>query len=176
MTEEQPYTVVRDYGAFELREYPAYDLVQVTVAGDFMRAGNVAFGPLVSYISGNNVEGRKIAMTAPVLQETTANESHTVSFVLPAGMNADDVPVPANSRVSHTHVARHLAAAMKFGGGWNADRFQRNGQTLEQVVRNAGLTPIGNVYFARYDPPWKPWFLKRNEVLIAVERPVTESR
>ncbi|MEY4102418.1 MAG: hypothetical protein RIR88_552, partial [Actinomycetota bacterium] len=29
-----------------------------------------------------------------------------------------------------------------------------------------------NPYFARFDPPWKPWFLKRNEVLVALA-PVT---
>ena len=168
MTEEQPYTVLKQLDGFELRHYPDYVLVQVDVTGDFMRAGNVAFGPLVSYISGNNAAGKKIAMTAPVLQETHAEESHTVSFVLPAGMNIADVPVPSNARVSTKHVAAHEAAVMKFGGGWNGDRFQEKGDILLKKVREAGLTAVGNVYYARFDPPWKPWFLKRNEVLIAL--------
>lgn len=168
MTEEQPYTVLKQLDGFEVRHYPDYVLVKVDVTGDFMRAGNVAFGPLVSYISGNNAAGKKIAMTAPVLQETHAEESHTVSFVLPAGMAISDVPVPSNARVSTQHVAAHEAAVMKFGGGWNGDRFQENGDILQKKVREAGLTAVGNVYYARFDPPWKPWFLKRNEVLIAL--------
>ena len=168
MTEEQPYTVLKQLDGFEVRHYPDYVLVQVDVTGDFMRAGNVAFGPLVSYISGNNAAGKKIAMTAPVLQETLSEESHTVSFFLPAGMAISEVPVPSNARVSTQHVAAHEAAVMKFGGGWNGDRFQENGDILQKKVREAGLTAVGNVYYARFDPPWKPWFLKRNEVLIAL--------
>jgi hypothetical protein len=168
MTQEQPYTVIRGYDTFELRHYPDYVLIQVTVQGDFMRAGNVAFGPLVSYISGNNARGQKIAMTAPVLQETKAEETHTVSFVLPEGMDIESVPVPLNSRVVRTAVPAHNAAVMKFGGGWNDARFQANADKLVHDVSAAGLTPVGNPYFARFDPPWKPWFLKRNEVLVAV--------
>jgi hypothetical protein len=112
--------------------------------------------------------GQKIAMTAPVLQETRGEETHTVSFVLPAGMTIADVPLPSNARVSTKHVAAHEAAVMKFGGGWNGDRFQENGDILQKKVHEAGLTAVGNVYYARFDPPWKPWFLKRNEVLIAL--------
>jgi hypothetical protein len=169
MTEEQPYTVLTTHDGFEVRHYPDHVLVQVDVTGDFMRAGNIAFGPLVSYISGNNARGQKIAMTAPVLQETHSEESHTVSFVLPAGMSIADVPVPHNARVSAVHVAEHNVAAVKFGGGWNGDRFQENGELLLNKVHKAGLTPVGNVYYARFDPPWKPWFLKRNEALVALE-------
>jgi hypothetical protein len=169
MTQEQPYTVIRDYDTFELRHYPDYVLVQVRVQGDFMRAGSVAFGPLISYISGNNARGQKIAMTAPVLQETSADENHTVSFVLPEGMSIDSVPVPSNSRVTRKAVPAHNAAVMKFGGGWNSSRFQANATELLRDVSAKGLTAAGEPYFARFDPPWKPWFLKRNEVLVAVE-------
>ena len=168
MTEEQPYTVVKDLGSFEIRHYPQYVLAQTTVSGDFMRAGNIAFGPLVSYISGNNRNNQKIAMTAPVLQHSASAHEHTVSFVLPAGMDVSSIPLPANSRVSTQVVAAHDVAAIKFGGGWNAERFERKGAELERLVAEAGLVTEGGVYFARFDPPWKPWFLKRNEALIAL--------
>lgn len=39
---------------------------------------------------------------------------------------------------------------------------------LLAAVRRAGLEPVGGVYFARFDPPWKPGFLKHNEALVAV--------
>lgn len=169
MTQEQPYTVLSDRGSFEVRHYPEYVLLQTTVSGDFMRAGNVAFGPLVSYISGSNARSQKIAMTAPVLQETIAETEHTVSFVLPEGMNPVDIPLPSNARVTTKVIAAHDAAAVKFGGGWNAERFEERGKQLLHDVVAAGLVPVGNVYFARYDPPWKPWFLKRNEALLALQ-------
>jgi hypothetical protein len=28
---------------------------------------------------------------------------------------------------------------------------------------------VGEPIWARYDPPWTPWFRRRNEVLIAVD-------
>jgi len=168
MTEQQPYQVLREYADFELRHYPDYVLVQVEVTGEFTGAGNAAFGPLFRYISGNNQASTRIAMTAPVLQETTTDAVHTVSFVLPEGMPASAVPVPQDARVTTRAVPAHEAAARRFSGGWNEARFRENGDTLVAAIRRAGLQPVGSVYFARFDPPWKPGFLKHNEALIAV--------
>ena len=131
-----------------------------------MSAGNIAFSPLVRYISGNNTSGERMAMTAPVIQETAQNNRHTVSFVLPAGMDPASVPVPRDARVRTTPVGTHLAAVRKFGGGWNEKRFNENGEALVAAVRGAGLQTEGDVYYARFDPPWKPGFLKKNEALI----------
>jgi hypothetical protein len=110
-------------------------------------------------------------MTAPVIQEPTATNAHLVSFVLPAGMNPDDVPLPTDARVEMVPTPAHFAAARRFGGGWNEGRFQTEGEQLLNAVNSAGLKPIGGIYWARFDPPWKPGFLKRNEAIIKIERP-----
>ena len=170
MTEKQQFTLVRDYGDFELRNYPAHVLMQVEVEGDFMRAGNVGFGPLISYISGNNLSRQKIAMTAPVIQEPTGAQQHLVSFVLPNGTDPKDVPVPSNSRVTMKAMPEQLTGVRKFGGGWNEIRYMEEGELLHKAVIRAGFEPIGNLYWARFDPPWKPGFLKRNEVLINLKK------
>ena len=170
MTEKQQFTLVRDYGDFELREYPAHVLMQVEVEGDFMRAGNLGFGPLISYISGNNQSGQKIAMTAPVIQEPTAESTHLVSFVMPNGTDPKDVPVPANSRVTIKAVPTQLTAVRKFGGGWNEKKFGSEGELLVEAVIRQGFEPVGNLYWARFDPPWKPGFLKSNEALINLKK------
>jgi hypothetical protein len=170
MTEKQQFALVRDYGDFELRNYPAHVLMQVEVEGDFMRAGNVAFGPLISYISGNNIGRQKIAMTAPVIQEPIGEGSHLVSFVLPNGTDPKDVPVSANSRVEMKAMPEHLTGVRKFGGGWNEKKFMSEGQLLLAAVVHAGFEPVGNLYWARFDPPWKPGFLKSNEVLINLKK------
>lgn len=168
MTEQQPYRLVERFPEFELRDYPDYTLVECEVTGDFMAAGNAAFYPLVNYISGRNETGQKMAMTAPVLQETRDKVHHTVSFVLPAGMKPGDVPVPKDARVRVNHVAGHRAAVRSFGGSWKEARFMENAARLRAAVAGAGLVPEGDVYFARFDPPWKPGFLKKNEVLLRV--------
>jgi len=170
MTEKQQFTLVRDYGDFELRNYPAHVLMQVEVEGDFMRAGNLGFGPLISYISGNNLSREKIAMTAPVIQEPVSATTHLVSFVLPNGTDPKDVPVPANARVVMKAMPEHLAGVRKFGGGWNESRFMSEGELLTKAVIREGFAPVGNLYWARFDPPWKPGFLKRNEALINLKK------
>ena len=170
MTEKQQFKLVRDYGDFELREYPAHVLMQVEVEGDFMRAGNIGFGPLISYISGNNQSGQKIAMTAPVIQESKTETTHLVSFVMPNGTDPKDVPVPANSRVNIKAMPKQLTGVRKFAGGWNEKRFATEGELLLNAVISAGFEPVGNLYWARFDPPWMPGFLKTNEALINLKK------
>lgn len=171
MTQQQQYRVIKRLDDLEIREYEACVLMQVSISGDFMSAGSIAFRPLVNYISGSNQSRQKIAMTAPVIQESASAREHLVSFVLPAGMNPDEVPVPSDARVKMVAQPVHFAAARKFGGGWNEHRFQTEGEQLLNAVKAAGLAPIGAIYWARFDPPWKPGFLKRNEAIIKIERP-----
>jgi hypothetical protein len=174
VTEQLAFKVVADYGAFELREYPQHIRVDVVAAGPFMTAGNMAFQPLVSYISGRNQDRTRFAMTAPVLQETMNSDAsgrqlHRVSFVLPLAADPNEVPRPIDSQVTTRVVPPTTVAALRFGGGWDERRFNDRGLALKQAVEQAGLTTIGDVYFARFDPPWKPGFLKHNEALIDIQ-------
>jgi hypothetical protein len=47
----------------------------------------------------------------------------------------------------------------------------RGNNGLQAALLLAGLTPVGPPRFARFDPPFKPWFLRRNEVVQDVEEP-----
>jgi hypothetical protein len=40
---------------------------------------------------------------------------------------------------------------------------------LRHGLEAHGVVAHGEPIWARYDPPWKPWFLRHNEVLIPVE-------
>jgi hypothetical protein len=144
--------------------------IETEVSGDFISAGNRAFGPLVRFISGNNNARQAIAMTAPVIQESVSTGKHKVRFVMPEEMDASSTPSPADSSVSVVSVPGHLAAARKFGGSWNKDKFEKEGAKLLAEVSKAGLVPQGNLYWSRFDPPWKPGFLKHNEVLIRIKK------
>lgn len=171
MTEQLPYTVISSTDGLELRHYPAYVLVQVREPGDFFPAGNRAFQPLLSYISGNNAANQRIAMTAPVLQAPDGEADHLVSFVMPKSFDFESLPLPLSSRLKIVPVAEHYASVIKFSGGWNEARFAEKGEELLAKAKSAGLEPEGSVYWARFDPPFKPAFLKRNEALIRVKAP-----
>jgi hypothetical protein len=66
-------------------------------------------------------------------------------------------------------VPGQLIAAFRYSGTWSKDRYEEKKMQLEALMRQKGLEPKGEPIFARYDPPFMPWFLRRNEVLIPVE-------
>ncbi|KFF58649.1 hypothetical protein JF66_16965 [Cryobacterium sp. MLB-32] len=171
MTQQQPFTVMQAYPDFELRQYPQHVLVQVSVDGDFAGGANLGFRPLFRYITGDNQDSTKFSMTAPVIQEETGPASQVVSFVLPEGVDVTTVPLPRDNSVSIKRVEPHQAAVQTFAGGWNERRFRERAEALLRAVHQAGLSPVGSPYFARFDPPWKPGFLKHNEVLVRVTTP-----
>ena len=174
VTEKQPYEVVKKFAEFELRRYPESQLATVTVTGDLPSAGNRAFSPLVTYISGGNQSSQKIAMTAPVIQAPAGGDVHQVSFVMPADMSADDLPVPRDARVTVHTEPEHYAVAHRFSGTCTEKRFYEKGEQLKKAVSQSVASGelsanfLGEVFFARYDPPWMPGLARRNEALIKV--------
>ncbi|WP_146361940.1 SOUL family heme-binding protein [Arthrobacter yangruifuii] len=180
MTEQQPYTVLGQYPGFELRHYPAHVLAQVTVNAGFQRAGNAGFRHLFAYITGRNTSpaetdtagtaGTSLAMTAPVLLEPSpVPGAFTVAFVLPAA--AGPAPIPEDPAVSIVAVPGQAAAAASFSGRWSEANFQSHLAELLAAVSAEGFTTLGRPRFARFDPPFRPWFLRRNEVVQSVEGP-----
>ncbi len=121
---------------------------------------------------------QKIAMTAPVLQSgplagNDAPADFMVAFVLPAGMTAETAPVPSNPDVRIRTVPGSLAAVLRFSGSGSGAAFERRNDGLQAALTLAGLTAAGPPRFARFDPPFKPWFLRRNEVVQDVLEPET---
>jgi len=185
MTEQQPYELVKRYPHFELRRYPAYVVAEVQVNATFDGAGNAAFRHLFNYISGSNTARQKLAMTAPVIQEPGppqklamtapvlqsgplqggAPTDFAVAFVLPAGVTAETAPEPQNPDVKIRPVPGSLTAAMRFSGSGSEAAFARHYEGLQAALNLVGLTRVGPPRFARFDPPFKPWFLRHNEVL-----------
>ncbi len=184
MTEQQRYEVVRQGPGFELRRYPAHVVAEVEVDDSFEKAGSTAFRPLVAYLRGRNEGNRSVAMTAPVLQrrdvpddvpeavETQTTESpsgrYVVSFVMPEGSTRESLPDPGDSRVAIRAVPEELAAVARYSGRWTSTAYEQQTVQLLRAVREDGLEASGPPRFARYDPPWTPWFRRRNEVVVPV--------
>ena len=115
-------------------------------------------------------ERQKIPMTEPVEQRQTPAGEFAVAFVLPSAFTLDRAPVPTSPEVQlHEHPAV-LSAARRYGGRWTHDSFEHHPTELDSGIRAAGLTPVGSPRWARFDPPFMPWFLRRNEVVQDVAR------
>jgi hypothetical protein len=188
--EEPPYRVVERDGSYELREYAAYLLAETRVEAPFLDAGNIAFGRLFRYISGNNQAQQKIAMTAPVTQAPAAaargrgekiamtapvnqvadGDAFLVGFVVPAKYTRDTVPQPLDPAVKIREVPAQLTASWRYSGRWTEANFQAALDELRAVLKTRGLAIAGEPVIARYNPPFMPTFLRRNEVLVPVQR------
>jgi hypothetical protein len=169
MTEQQVYDVLEEHPDFELRRYPEHLVAETEVGGPFELAGNVAFPRLARFIGGHNRSSRKIAMTAPVVQEQDpANRRYVVGFVMPADVSAEDLPDPLDTAVRVRRVPAETAAALRFSGRWSRGSFEKRAAQLLAALDTAGLEVVGTPRYARFDPPWTPWFLRRNEVVVPV--------
>lgn len=166
MAEVQKYDVVEDLQGFQLRRYAPHSIVTKPMSGSMAQAGNSAFGYLAGYISGDNERGQQIAMTAPVLQQKTGS-GYEVSFVMPAGLTEPPAPRPG---LSMRKVGEKLMAAIKFSGLASDDLFERKAKELTELVQKSGFEVLSPPIYARYNGPWTPPMLRRNEVLLEVAR------
>jgi len=189
-TEEPAYEVVERHPEFELRRYDPMLVAATEVDGGLERAGSAAFGILADYIFGNNRARTKIEMTAPVNQQPASEriemtapvgqqpltdgaeaDRYVVTFVMPARFTRDTLPLPQDPRVQIQEVPGRLMAVRRYSGRWTEANYQANEKALLRAVQGAGLTPIGPPVYARYDPPFKPWFMRRNEVQVEISEP-----
>lgn len=180
------YRVVEQEGSFEIRAYSSYLIAETEVEAGFMNAGNIAFGRLFRYISGANTaqaeiamtapveqssQGEKIAMTAPV-EQAKADGVYRVGFVVPRKYNRETVPKPTDPRVSIREVPARTVAVWRYSGRWTEENFREHEQDLRRAVQARGLQAVSgdSAIIARYDAPFIPWFMRRNEVLIPLEK------
>ena len=180
--EEAEYRVLLEDGPFELREYAPSIVAETAVDANFEDAGNRAFRTLFRYIDGNNVAQKEIAMTAPVSQEPSsekiamtspveqrASESGwVVSFMMPSSYTMETIPQPSDPAVRLRAIPAYRAAAIRYSGFWSEARYREHLQELTAWIERQGLETAGDPVWARYDPPFKPWFMRRNEILIPV--------
>lgn len=182
--EEAPYTVIEEDGKFQLRQYAPQIVAETILQGDFDEVGNMGFRLLFDYISGNNTKKKKISMTAPVSQEPLSEkipmtapvnqekigDKWHISFFMPKEYTMENIPQPNDERVVLKTIPARLVAAVRYSGTWSRPRYEKRRIFLENMLAEKNLKPAGEYIFARYNPPFMPWFLRRNEVLLPVER------
>ena len=185
--EEPDFTIVAASDAFEVRRYAPYIVAETDVAATVDGAGNRGFRVLAGYIFGENTSraridmtapvtqraGERIAMTAPVLQRagTEDAEQHwVIGFVMPAEFTLETLPEPQSDRIRMREVPARFVAVRRYTGRWTEARFREHEQSLREALAGSAWRMIGDVEYARYDPPFKPWFLRRNEVMVEVAR------
>jgi len=185
--EEPDYTVVHIGDHYEIRRYEPFIVAETDVAGDFDDAGSEAFRILAGYIFGKNrspdvefgtVAGARknveMSMTVPVISKasvTSFGRGYTYAFVMPSEFSLESLPVPLDPRVGIRRVPERLVAVLKYSGRWTEKSYREHEAKLLRALERDGVETAGTPQFARYNGPWAPWFMRRNEVMIGIVAP-----
>lgn len=179
------YTVVEKTNQIEIRQYEPMITAEVTVTGDRETAINRGFKLLADYIFGNNTatgnkkiamtapvmqqRSEKIAMTAPVIQTASQDSTWTVRFVMPASYSIANLPKPNNPQVKLIEVPSKTMIAIRFSGRMSNANLESHLATLKNYISTHHINTIGEPEYAFYNPPWTLPLFRRNEILIAIK-------
>lgn len=165
------YIVYKKTKDYEIRQYRGYLSAEISMPATAKPGSGDGFNNLASYIFGQNNLGAKMDMTTPVF--TTAGQGGPGKMAFPVeermGDDPDRLPIPNDTRISRSKEEAATVAVGTFGG-WPLDYQVTD---AERKLRGAllldGLKATEGYQLARYNDPFTPPFLRRNEVLIKLE-------
>lgn len=186
--EEPKYEVLASTDDYEVRRYDSYIIAETDVEGTYKTAGNKAFRILAGYIFGNNRASEKMAMTAPV-ESRPADESvkmemtapvasypsendagsYTYSFVMEKKYSLETLPVPNDPRVRIRVIPERTVAVHRYSGSWSEGNYVEHERVLLDALADDGIATRGVPVSARYNAPFTPWFMRRNEVMVEID-------
>jgi hypothetical protein len=88
--------------------------------------------------------------------------------MMPAGLTRETVPAPLDPAVVFREVPGRRMAVISYSGTWSEERYEKHLALLRAAMAKAGLQATGDPIWARYDPPFMPWFLRRNEIMLEI--------
>jgi hypothetical protein len=87
---------------------------------------------------------------------------------MPRGYTLATLPAPKDERVHLKAAPPSRLAVARFSGLAGESDVRDQTSRLEAFIARHHLRALGPPSLARYDPPWTPWFMRRNEVWISV--------
>jgi hypothetical protein len=182
--EEPVYEVLLETKYYEVRRYQPYIVAEIEVNDDFRRAGNSAFRVLAGYIFGDNEPQQEMAMTAPVesrkgvrmnmtapvtSQARNGDGPYTYAFVMERKYTMDTLPKPDNPDIRLVQRPGRVMAVHRYSGTWSEERYREHEKRLLDALAVDRVDITGIPVFARYDAPFTPWFLRRNEIMVEID-------
>lgn len=186
--EKPDYEILYEDGNIEYRLYEPYLVAQTEVSMDdnYNSASNEGFRRLFKYITGSNTSevdiamtapvqmsmddsGQKIDMTAPVQQIENKNFLQ-VAFMLPSKFDMKNAPIPTDDRVTIKQIPARIMAVIRYSGRWTEKNRSKYEYRLRENLELHAITAISPTETAAYNPPFTPPFMRRNEIMLEVER------
>ena len=162
-SEEATYNIVLKNDIYEIRYYSDRLVVQVANKGD-----NNSFRKLFNYISGENKNSEKIAMTIPVTQ-TKKDDQLFMQFYLPSKFNKETTPIPNNPDLEITTIPEGYFAVIKFSGRSSDKNFDKHNKILKQKLLDDNILIKGFAIRATYNSPFTLPPFRRNESMFSID-------
>ena len=102
-------------------------------------------------------------MTAPVIS------GQYMAFILPVGFTERNAPQPDGQQIEFISVPPRQLATLRFSWFTSSERVSRKTLELLSVLRSQEISTEGEPFLMRYNDPWTPPFMRRNEVAIQVQ-------
>ena len=181
--EKPDYKVIQSEQNIEIRQYEPMIIAEVEIDGKRKDAIRDGFRLLADYIFGNNTveqnismtapvqqkENQKIAMTSPV-QQQLVGKSWKISFVMPSKYSMDSLPVPNNNRIRLKKILTKKFVVIEFSGTNSNENVTEHEDQLMSYIEDNQIKIIGSPKYAFYNAPWTLPFLRRNEVIIEINK------
>lgn len=176
--ESVPYERVESFDGVEIRQYP-----RTVIAETAARNQMTAFRRLFDYLTGSNepgesvsmtapvktTAGTKISMTAPVRSVAGSGDTTQMGFYLPESYDVETAPKPTDADVHLRELPPRTVAAVQFSWYAPERRVIAYQNQLREALEPSDYEPVGEPYLLRYNDPWTPPFMRRNEVAVEVE-------
>lgn len=164
--ETPKYQVIKTIDEVEIRKYPNLILAQTKLgSSEYKSSGNNGFRTVANYIFGGNSKQQKIAMTAPVIMNM--GDSVTMSFVMPAEYEMNDLPKPTSDQVQIRTQESRILAVLRYGGYSDDEKIRKYAERLEEVLNENNIKVKGALLYMGYNAPWDV-VKRRNEVAFEV--------
>ena len=181
--EQAKYTIIETHGDIEIRDYAPMIVAEAEVTGAREEAIRQGFRIIADYIFGNNSTKQKVAMTAPVVQQSSEKIAMTapvtqqgegnswqVHFVMPSSYSLDSLPTPNNDAVKLKKIDGKRFVTIRFSGTGKKDNLTKHTQMLHAFIDEHKLKVLSAPTYAFFNPPWTLPFLRRNEVMIEIAK------
>ena len=180
--EKPDYQIIKTENNIEIRHYKPMLIAEVIESGDRKTAISNGFNVLADYIFGNNTtsqkinmtapvsqtQSEKIEMTAPVLQKPLVN-SWKIQFTMPKKYQIETLPKPNNKRVNIIKQKKSKRVVIQFSGNATNSKIKQNEKKLLNYIKKNNLEVTSKPFYAFYNSPWTPPFLKRNEIMLLLK-------
>ena len=184
--ETPKFNVIEVKDSYETRLYEPFIIAYTVVDGTYRESIRKGFGSIADYIFGNNTIQKKIAMTAPVIeqqeedgetiamtapvteQEDTSGR-RTISFVMPSQYTIETLPTPNNPKVKLKQESEKLQAVYSFSWWATNTRVEKKKKDFINVLKKDGFEILSEPKYAGYNPPLTIPFMQRHEILVEIK-------